>query len=488
MQVRCLVLDHEGEQLGEIHYNPPAAREIPAVFQGIMATISDNLQVVRERIARAARAAGRDPVSVTLLAVSKSQPVARVEEARAAGHQAFGENYVQEALGKMDALPGLEWHLIGPLQSNKTRVAAERFAWVHTLEREKIARRLSEQRPAGLPPLNVLIQVNVSGEATKSGVAVEAIAALARAIAPLPRLRLRGLMAVPEPTAELASQRMRFRAVKSAFENFKRELGVDNRASALIGGLLKKGVDASRISVVEVSPAARERLAALHGVRASDAPDAAMQNADTLVLAVKPQDLRPAAAALAGSVRGKLVVSIAAGVRLDALSRWLGGHRKLVRCMPNTPALIGAGISGLYALPEVSQDERKRTETILGAVGEVVWLPEERLLDPVTAVSGSGPAYVFWFIEQLAESAKKMGIPPDVALKLALHTVLGAAKLAVGSEESPAELRKNVTSKGGTTEAALKVFDEEQLAQRFARALEAASRRGADIGAELGKI
>ena len=192
-----------------------------------MATISDNLQVVRERIARAARAAGRDPVSVTLLAVSKGQPVARIEEARAAGHRAFGENYVQEALGKMDALPGLEWHLIGPLQSNKTRMAAERFAWVHTLEREKIARRLSEQRPAGLPPLNVLIQVNVSGEATKSGVAVEAIAALARAIAPLPRLRLRGLMAVPEPTAEPALQRMRFRAVRSAFENLKRELGFD---------------------------------------------------------------------------------------------------------------------------------------------------------------------------------------------------------------------------------------------------------------------
>jgi len=192
-----------------------------------MATISDNLQVVRERIARAAWAAGRDPVSVTLLAVSKGQPVARIEQARAAGHQVFGENYVQEALEKMDALPGLEWHLIGPLQSNKTRLAAERFAWVHTLEREKVARRLSAQRPAGLPPLNVLIQVNVSGEATKSGVALEAIAALARAVAPLPRLRLRGLMAVPEPTAEVALHRKRFRTVKAAFENLKDEFGLD---------------------------------------------------------------------------------------------------------------------------------------------------------------------------------------------------------------------------------------------------------------------
>jgi pyrroline-5-carboxylate reductase len=264
-------------------------------------------------------------------------------------------------------------------------------------------------------------------------------------------------------------------------------LGGGNMASALIGGLIRKGFDARSISVIELSPVAREKLAAQHGVRASAAADAATQSADTLVLAVKPQDMRPAAAPLAGSLRGKLVISIAAGVRLDALSRWLGGHRKLVRCMPNTPALIGAGISGLYALPEVGQDERKRAESILGAVGEVVWLTEERLLDPVTAVSGSGPAYVFWFIEQLAESAKKMGIPAHVASKLATHTVLGAAKLAAGSELSPAELRKNVTSKGGTTEAALEVFDEEQLAQRFARALEAAARRGAELGAELGK-
>src|SRR3982074_2006549 len=177
----------------------PAAREIPAVFQGIMATISDNLQVVRERIARAARTAGRDPVSVTLLAVSKSQPVARIEEARAAGHKAFGENYVQEALEKMDALPGLEWHLIGPLQSNKTRMAAERFGWVHTVASEKIARRLSEQRPASLAPLNVLIQVNASGEASKSGVAPAAAAALACAIASLKNLWVRGRIGVTRP-------------------------------------------------------------------------------------------------------------------------------------------------------------------------------------------------------------------------------------------------------------------------------------------------
>lgn len=264
-------------------------------------------------------------------------------------------------------------------------------------------------------------------------------------------------------------------------------LGGGNMAGALIGGLIAKGTDARSIAVIEVSPAARERLGARYPVHVATAPGAAVQRCDVLVLAVKPQDMKAALASLAAGIDDKLVISIAAGVRLGALSRWLGGHRRLVRCMPNIPALVGAGISALYAFPEVNSDERKKTESILGAVGEVVWVPEERLLDPVTAVSGSGPAYVFWFIEQLARSAEDLGIAKDVALKLALHTVLGAARLAVSSEKSPAQLRKDVTSRGGTTEAALKVFDEEKLAERFARALKSASARGAELGDELGK-
>jgi pyrroline-5-carboxylate reductase len=264
-------------------------------------------------------------------------------------------------------------------------------------------------------------------------------------------------------------------------------LGGGNMAGALIGGLVAKGFDARSISVIEVSPAAREKLAEKYGVRVSTAPDAATQEADTLLLAVKPQDMKAALASLAARVEGKLVVSVAAGLRLDALARWLGGHRKLVRAMPNTPALIGAGISGLYALPEVTADERRRAETILGAVGEVVWVEDERLLDPVTAVSASGPAYVFWFIEQLERSATALGIAPEAARKLAIATVLGAARLAASSGEPPQLLRERVTSKGGTTEAALKVFAEERLAERFARAIEAASRRGAELGELLGE-
>jgi hypothetical protein len=188
-----------------------------------MATIGDNLQAVKNRMARAAERGGRDPAHLVLLAVSKGQPATRVEQARAAGQAAFGENYVQEALGKMDALPRLEWHLIGPLQSNKTRAVAERFDWVQTVASEKIARRLSDQRPVGMQPLNVLIQLNVSAEATKSGSSPAALAALAATIAPLKNLRLRGLMAIPEPGAP----RERFREVRRLYDRLKDEFGFD---------------------------------------------------------------------------------------------------------------------------------------------------------------------------------------------------------------------------------------------------------------------
>ncbi len=193
-----------------------------------MRSIHDNLQAVRERIARAAQAAGRDPGGVTLVAVSKTHPVPALAEARAAGQRAFGENYVQEAVEKMDSLreeenaSPLEWHLVGPLQSNKTRVVAARFDWVHSVESEKVARRLSEARLDSQAPLNVLIQVNVSGEASKSGVAPEQVPALAAKIAVLPRLKMRGLMAIPEPGAGVE----RYRAIKALFDELA-PLGVD---------------------------------------------------------------------------------------------------------------------------------------------------------------------------------------------------------------------------------------------------------------------
>jgi pyridoxal phosphate enzyme (YggS family) len=183
-----------------------------------MTTLEQRLAGVRQRIAQACLAAHRDPAGVSLLAVSKLQPAQAVRQAQQAGQRAFGENYVQEALDKMAALAdlraALEWHLIGPLQSNKTRSVAEAFDWVHSVDRLKIAQRLSEQRPPGLPPLNICLQVNISGEASKSGLAPEELPDVARAAAALPRLRLRGLMAIPEPAQGLAAQRAPLRALR----------------------------------------------------------------------------------------------------------------------------------------------------------------------------------------------------------------------------------------------------------------------------------
>jgi pyridoxal phosphate enzyme (YggS family) len=236
--------------------------EISAEFQGIMKAIADNLQAVRERIGRAAKAARRAVDSVTLLAVSKTHPAARIAEAHAAGQGAFGENYVQEAIEKMAALPAaLEWHLIGPLQSNKTRLAAERFQWVHTVDREKIARRLSEQRPAGLPPLNVLIQVNASGEATKSGVAFADVLDLAKTVASLPRLRLRGLMAIPEPGAP----RERYREVHEVFCALKGEFRFDTLSMGMSDDLeiaIEEGATMVRIGTAIFGARRKETSAA----------------------------------------------------------------------------------------------------------------------------------------------------------------------------------------------------------------------------------
>jgi hypothetical protein len=190
-----------------------------------MGSIADNLQAVKSRIALAERAAERARGAVALLAVSKTHAPALIQQAYAAGQRAFGENYVQEALDKMARLGGLplEWHLVGPLQSNKTRAVAERFDWVHTVDREKVARRLAEQRPAGMAPLNVLVQVNASGEASKNGVAPVDAAALAAAVRAMKNLRLRGLMAIPEPGAPQA----RFREIGDLFQRLRGEFGLD---------------------------------------------------------------------------------------------------------------------------------------------------------------------------------------------------------------------------------------------------------------------
>lgn len=264
-------------------------------------------------------------------------------------------------------------------------------------------------------------------------------------------------------------------------------IGGGNMAVALIGGLRKQGFSAAGMEVVEPSEEKRAQLGEAFGVRCTPTVDAAALNCETLVLAVKPQQMKEAIAPAAGKLVDQLVVSIAAGLRLADISRWLGGHRKLVRTMPNTPALIGAGVTGLYADPSVELEGRMTAEKILGAVGRVIWVDDESMMDPVTAISGSGPAYVFYFIEALEAAAVNLGLDLQAARLLAIDTFLGAAKLADASGETISALRERVTSKGGTTEAALKSFDADGIRAAIERGVQAANARGRELGDLLGQ-
>ncbi|MBS4095705.1 MAG: pyrroline-5-carboxylate reductase [Sulfuricella sp.] len=264
-------------------------------------------------------------------------------------------------------------------------------------------------------------------------------------------------------------------------------IGGGNMASALISGLLQQGTLASSVRVVEISPEGRERLQTQYRVATFDSLSAAALAGEIVVLAVKPQQLREVAAQLQGMLTGKLVVSIAAGVRAADLARWLGGHPQLVRAMPNTPAMILSGITGLYALPEVSATQKQQAESVLKAVGAVVWLDSESGMDAITAVSGSGPAYVFYFMEALQDAARQFGFADPEARRLAVDTFLGAAKLAASSDEDLATLRARVTSKGGTTERAITTMEGDAVKAAIVRAVQGAAERSRELGDLLGK-
>ncbi|SDG77048.1 pyrroline-5-carboxylate reductase [Propionivibrio dicarboxylicus] len=264
-------------------------------------------------------------------------------------------------------------------------------------------------------------------------------------------------------------------------------LGGGNMANALIGGMLDKGVPASAITVIEINEQNHEPLRQRFGVKCVTTPTAEVFNCDVLLLAVKPQQLRAAVEPFSGKLREQLVISIAAGIRLGDLSRWLGGYTRLVRAMPNTPALIGAGVTGLFALPGVAEPERRGAEKILQAVGTTLWVADEGQIDAVTAISGSGPAYAFLLIEAMQQAAAELGFSPEQARQLSIDTVLGAAKLAQGSEESAAILRERVTSKGGTTEAALRVMAEHGVREAIAAGALAAAARSRELGEQFGR-
>jgi pyrroline-5-carboxylate reductase len=262
-------------------------------------------------------------------------------------------------------------------------------------------------------------------------------------------------------------------------------IGGGNMASAIIGGLIAGGTSPSQVGVVEPEQAQRDRLAAAYGISPLAAADASLAGAALAVWAVKPQSFRAAAAPCAPFVAGALQLSVMAGIRSDAIVQATGSPR-VVRAMPNTPALIGQGITGLFARPAVTPSERERVQAVLAPTGTLLWVAQEAELDAVTALSGSGPAYVFYFLEALTAAAQRMGLSAEQGRQLALATFGGATELARRSDEPLAQLRERVTSKGGTTHAALESMRAAAVHEEIVTAVLAANRRARELGDELG--
>ena len=262
-------------------------------------------------------------------------------------------------------------------------------------------------------------------------------------------------------------------------------------AGALLGGLLQQGYSPAQIGVVEINAEQRDRIKREFSVEATaELSNGVAKSGEAgpgvIVLAIKPQQLSMVARELAPLLSDQLVISIAAGIRATDISRWMGGYRQVVRAMPNTPALVRAGVTGLYALPGVDKERRAHAETILGTVGSIVWCEQEELLHAVTAVSGSGPAYVFYFIEAMQQAALELGLSPAQARQLSLETFLGAAKLAIQDRENTAVLRVRVTSPGGTTERAIASLENDDVKGAIVRAIKKSYQRSRELGDELG--
>jgi len=264
-------------------------------------------------------------------------------------------------------------------------------------------------------------------------------------------------------------------------------IGAGNMASSLIGGLRAQGVPAERLCAADPGEATRARIEAEHGIATFADNAAAVADAEVVLLAIKPQVMGDVCRALAPHLRDDaLVVSVAAGITCASLQSWLG-ERALVRCMPNTPALLRQGVSGLYANAQVSAAQREQAQTLLGAVGVALWLDEEQQIDAVTAVSGSGPAYFFLLIEAMTAAGEKLGLPRETAAELTRQTALGAARMVCESDVDAAELRRRVTSPNGTTHAAIETFQAGGFASLVESALNAAANRSAELAEQLGK-
>ena len=263
-------------------------------------------------------------------------------------------------------------------------------------------------------------------------------------------------------------------------------IGAGNMARSLIGGLISSGVKSKNLFATDHSEATRDAISEDFSIQTFSSNQALIDECDVIVFAVKPQVLKT----VATSVKAKdaaLYISIAAGIPSESLDNWLGANKAVVRTMPNTPSLVLSGASGLFANAQVSEAQKETAESILRAVGLTVWVENEAQLDAVTALSGSGPAYFFMVMEAMEKAGEELGLPPETARLLAIQTGFGSTKLALEMDDSPEELRKKVTSPGGTTEQAIKTFEEFGLIEIFSKAMKAASDRAEELAKELGQ-
>ena len=262
-------------------------------------------------------------------------------------------------------------------------------------------------------------------------------------------------------------------------------IGGGNMASAIIGGLLRQGMTTRQIDVVEPYAEARDKLQAQFGITALHGPGPALAKASLVVWAVKPQTFKEAALQTRFHTKQALHLSVAAGIRSDSIASWLGTQR-IVRAMPNTPALVGKGMTALFGRPAVTDADRDLVNRVITPTGRFLWVTDETQLDAVTALSGSGPAYVFYFLEAMTQAGVDMGLSPEQAHRLAVGTFVGASELAAASDEAPEVLRQRVTSKGGTTHAAIVSMEQDQVKNAVMRALHAARHRARELGDEFG--
>ncbi len=262
-------------------------------------------------------------------------------------------------------------------------------------------------------------------------------------------------------------------------------IGGGNMANAMISGLARQGFAVDQIAVVEPFAEAQERLLSHYNIRAHAVPDTFLARATIVIWAVKPQSFKEAALQARFYTRDALHLSVAAGIPTDSIAKWLCSER-VIRTMPNTPALIGKGITALYARPAVSEIDREHAQRIVSGMGQHVWLQNEQQLDAVTAISGSGPAYMFYFMEAMTDAGAAMGLEREQAYQLAVATFIGAGELARSSHEPPEILRQRVTSKGGTTHAAITAMDDNHIKDLFTQALHAAHQRAQTMGQEFG--